>query len=63
MNYLIKIVYFKLIKAIIDILGLTKVIFNIIIKYYSLLNLIISKSKIFFILKSWLLLYYFFNIK
>ena len=58
-----KIVYYKLVKIIINILGLAKIIINIIIKYYSLSNLIITNQKFLFILKFWLLLYYFLSIK
>ena len=40
-NQLIKIVYYKLIKAGIKILGLAKVIYNIVIKNNSILDIIV----------------------
>ena len=51
---LIKIVYYKLIKIIINILDFIKVIINVIIKYYNLLNLIVINQRFFFILKFWI---------
>ena len=39
---LTKIIYYKIFKVIIDILSLIKNIFNIVIKYYSIENFIIS---------------------
>ena len=41
-------IYYKLIKISIDILGLAKVIINIVIKYYDLLNLIIIDKSLLF---------------
>ena len=62
-NYLIKIVYYKLIKIIINTLDLAKVIINIVVRYYSFSNSIITNWGSLFILKFCLLLYYFLNIK
>ena len=42
-NSLIKMVYYKLIKAIINNLGLTEIIINIIIRHYNLPGLIVTK--------------------
>ena len=42
-----KIIYYKVIKIIIDILSLIKIIINIIMRYYSFLNLIINDWKSF----------------
>ena len=56
-------IYYKPIKVIINIPKLVEVIFNKVIWHHSLFNLIISNKNLLFILKSWLLLYYFFNIK
>lgn len=52
-------IYYKLVKIVINILSLVKVIFNIIIKYYNILNFIINKKDTVFILKFLFLLYYF----
>lgn len=62
-NCLIKIVYYKLIKAIINIVYLAKVIINIEIKYYKMSELIVSNQSLLFDSKFWFLLYYFFGIK
>ena len=43
--------YYKLVKIIINILGLANIIINIIIKNYNFLNLIIINKILFFILK------------
>lgn len=58
-----KIVHYKPVKITINAFGLIKVIINKIIWHYNLFNLIISNCKLVFSLKSWLLLYYFLNIK
>ena len=58
-----KIVYYKLIKVIIDVLKLDKVIFDIVVLHYSLSNSILINKGLLFIFKFWLLLYYFLNIK
>ena len=46
-----------------NILNYIKVIINIVVRYYSLFNLIITNQMLFFILKFWLLLCYVFDIK
>ena len=56
-------VYYKLIKIIINILSFIKIIINIVIKYYNFLNLIIINKSLLFTSKFWLLLYDFFDIK
>ena len=40
-------IYYKLVKVTIDVLGLAKVIINIIIRYYGFLNLIIIDKNFF----------------
>ena len=50
-EWLIKIVYYKLIKVIINTLGLVKIIINIMIRHYNFLDLIIINQRFFFILK------------
>ena len=50
-NWLIKIVYYKPVKVIINISSLAKVIINVIVRYHGLLNLIVSNSKFLFISK------------
>lgn len=62
-NWLIKIIYYKLVKNTINTAGLAKVTFNMIVLYHSLLNSIILDKNLVFISKFWLLFYYFFNIK
>lgn len=54
-----KMIYYKPIKRAINTPGLAEVINNMIIPYYSLLNLIINDCDLVFILKFWFLLYYF----
>lgn len=41
-NFLTKIVYYKLVKTTINIVGLVEVIINIVVSHYDLLELIIS---------------------
>lgn len=41
-NWLIKIVYYKLLKVIINALDLVQIIIDIILRYYNFLNLIIT---------------------
>ena len=50
-------------KVTIDITSLVEVIFNIVIRYYSILSFIISNKSSVFILKLGLSLCYFFDIK
>ena len=47
-DQLMKIIYYKLIMIIIDASSLISLSINIIIKYYNLLNLIITNEKILF---------------
>lgn len=56
-------IYHEPIKIIINILRLAKVVSNMVVQYYGFLNLIISDKNWLFILKFYLLLYYFFKIK
>ena len=53
---LIKIVYYKLIKIIINSSRLAKVIFDIVVHYYGFFNLIVTDKSLFFTFKFWLLL-------
>ena len=62
-DWLIKIVYYKLVKISINATGLAKVIINVIIYHYGLPDLIITGKSLLFTLKFWLLLYYFVCIK
>ncbi len=62
-NYLIKIVYYKPMKVTIDILGLVKVILNIIVHYNKIIKSIVIDQGLFFILKFWFCLYYYLSIK
>ena len=50
-NHLIKIIHYKLVKVIINALGLAKVIINVLMQYHSLLNLIISDHRTIFMFK------------
>ena len=54
---------YKLVKITINALNFIEVIIDVIIRYYSLLDLIIINQKSLFISKFWLLLYYFLGIK
>ena len=63
LNLLTKLIYYKLIKIIINISNLTKIIINIVIKYYIFLNLIVINRGLLFTSKFQLSLYYFFGIK
>ena len=56
-------VYYKLIKIIINCLNFVKVIINIIIRDFNFSDLIIIDKSLFFTLKFWLSLYYFNDIK
>lgn len=51
-NYLTKMVYYKLVKCIIDIVNHAKVIIDIVVRYHSLLKLIISDKSLLFISKN-----------
>ena len=56
-------VYYKLVKITINALGLAEVIINVIVRYHSLLNLIMTDKGFLFTLKFWSSLCYFFGIK
>ena len=56
-------VYYKLVKVIINILGLAKVIINVIVHYYKVPELIIIDQGLLFIIKFWFSLCYFLKIK
>ena len=58
-----KIGYYKLVKIIIDALGLAKVIINVIVRYHNFSNSIIINRDLLFASKFLLLQCYFFNIK
>lgn len=62
-NYLIKMVYYKPIKVLIDAPSLTEVIIDIVIRYYSLPNSIISDQGPIFNSKFWFSQCYFLGIK
>lgn len=62
-KWLIKIIYYKPVKITINTLSFIKFIINLMIRHYSLLNLIIINKRLFFTSKIWLVLYYFFSIK
>lgn len=62
-NWLTKIVHYKPIKDTINVLGLAKVILDIVVWHYGFPNSIISDKRLLFISKFWLSLYYFFGIK
>ena len=56
-------VYYKLVKVIIDTLRLAKVILDVVVWHNGLLNSIMSNKSLLFPSKFWLLLCYFFGIK
>ena len=56
-------VYYKLVKVIINALWLVKVIINMVIQYHSLFDSIINDYKVIFISKFCSLLCYFLSIK
>ena len=62
-DWLTKIVYYKLVKITIDVPGLAKVIINMVVQYHGLFNLIVTNRSLLFTSKFWSLLYYFFKIK
>lgn len=62
-NWLIKIVYHKLVKVIINVSELTEVIINVTIQHHDFLDSIITNQKSVFTLKFWFSLCYFFGIK
>lgn len=58
-NWLIKIMYYKLIKISINDLSFTKIFINIVMKYYSFSVLIFTGRSLLYISKFWSLLFYF----
>lgn len=62
-DWLIKMVYYKLIKVTIDASRLAEVIFGMVVYYHNLPNSIVSDPGSVFISKFWSLLCYFFGIK
>ena len=62
-NRLIKIVLYKPVKVTIDTPRLAKKIINMVMRYHSLSDSIISDRRAIFMSKFWFLLCYFFNIK
>ena len=56
-------VYYKAVKIIINLLGLAKIIINIVIRHFIFLDSIITNRGFFFTSKFWLLLYSFLGIK
>ena len=52
-------VYYKLIKTIIDVLGFAKIIMSVIVQHYDLPNLIINNKSLLFTSKFWSMFYYF----
>ena len=62
-NWLIKMIYYKLVKVTIDAPGLVKVIIDIVVRNHSLLDLIVINQGLLFISKFRSLLCYFLDIK
>lgn len=62
-NWLIKILYYERVKVTIDATKLVEVIFDMIVQYYGLPNLIVTDRSLLFTSKFWLSLYYFLSIK
>ena len=62
-NKLIKMVYYKPVKIMINTPSLAKVMIEVVIWYYNFLGIIITNWGSIFTSKFWLLLYYFFKIK
>ena len=62
-NWLIKMVHYKLVKVIINALGRAKVIINVVVRHDGLLDSIVTNQGFFFTSKLWLSLCYFLNIK
>ena len=56
-------VYYKPIKITINVTGLTKVIIDMVVSYYSFPNFIVTNRGSFFTSKFWSLLCYFLDIK
>ena len=62
-DWLIKMVDYKLVKITIDILGLVKVMIDVVVHYYDFLDSNVTDKSLFFTLKFWSLFCYFFGIK
>lgn len=62
-NRLIKIVYYKLVKVIINYPGLAKVVFNVVVWHHDLSYSIVSDCDLLLISKFWSILCYFLKIK
>ena len=62
-NWLMKMIYYELIKVMINILGLAKVIINVIVQHHRVPEFIVIDSGLLFISKFWSLLYHFLKIK
>ena len=62
-DWLTKTVYYKPVEVIIDTLNLAKIIINIVMRHYGLLDLIVTNQRLLFISKFWLLLCYLLGIK
>ena len=58
-----KMIYYKSVNIAIDLLGLIKVLINIIVYHYGLLDLILTNRSLRFNSKFWSLLYYFLGMK
>ena len=56
-------VYYKPVKIIINASSFLKIVINMMVSYYGIQNLIVTNEELLFILKFWLLLYYFPDIK
>ena len=61
-NQFIKMIYYKLVNIIINVLGLEKIIINIVVRHYDFSDIIIIDQELLFTLKFWLLLHYFLGI-
>ena len=57
------IMYYKLVKITINASSLAKIIINMIMRYYGLLDSIFTNQGLLFLSKFWLLLYYFLDNK
>ena len=62
-NWLMKMVYYKLVKVTIDTSGLAKVIINIVIRHHGFSDSIVTNRVLLFTSKFWSLLCYFLGIK
>ena len=62
-NWFMKIVYYKPVKIIINVLGLVEVIIDIVVRHYGFPDSIVINREYFFTSKFWSLLCYFLGIK